>query len=77
MDRAGSLEAGQELYGLAKLDEVGQICNLFSGLWEEDGWRNYREFALSLSSPCVPFKRKGGRRLANMQKDKSTASRGR
>ena len=73
MARAGSLEVGQELHGLAKLEKVGQIRNLFSGLREEDDWRKYKEFVLSLSSPCVPSKREGGRRIANIQKDKSAA----
>lgn len=76
MARAGSLEEGQELYGLAKLEKAGQFRNLFSDLREEDDWRKYRELVLSLSSPCVPSRREGGLRIANIQIDKPDACRG-
>ena len=76
MARAGTLEKGQNLQGSAKLEKVGQNHNLFSDLREEDDWRKYKEFVLSLSSPCVPSKREGGRRIANIQKDKPAASLG-
>lgn len=73
MARAGSLEVGQELHGLANLEKLGQIRNLFSGLREEDDWQKHEELTLSFSSPCVPSKREERRRIANIHQDKPAA----
>ena len=68
MASAKSLEAGGELHGVVKLEQAGQIRQLFSDLWEGKGWHKHVELMLGEDRfLCVPSKRGDNESVANGQ----------